>query len=243
MSRLRVIWEPPAVKNASMLLRKRVDVCTVHELEVAVVQHHKGRTNVLSATHCIWKGAFRAELPYVGILCLAPGGRWLLSSTKGFDLGVIYIDLDDPKANWRPLIAPGYSSTVLTGWISLDGAYDGLNPSFHLALEILISERSEPGPYTTRKKRDISVWKISPTFDPNGVIDGLTAEQKFFHRLPMTRDDEDGPRTLDLQGPQLLVSNRSSCSVINWAATKIGTKDILWKTILCRGCDVSRLHS
>ena len=97
MSRLRAVWESLAVKNASMLLKKRVDVCTDQELENAVVQHRKARTDVLSATHCIKKGTISIGDYRPSTVVLAPGGRWLLNLPLAFKFGVVYIDIDDPN--------------------------------------------------------------------------------------------------------------------------------------------------
>ena len=239
MSRLRAVWEPLALKNASMLLKKRVDVCTTQELEDVVVQHRKARTDVLSARRCIKRGTLFLGQYSSSLLCLAPGGRWLLNDTKAFKFGVVYVDLDDPDPSWRQLIPPG-AEDVKSTFMSLDTAYDGSNPSFHLALEMVVSAPGPPevDPRGVIIDRIISVWNISPTFDSNGVIDGLIATQKFFHRLPTWNAHY---RTLDLQGPYLLFSHSSICSVIRWVDVELGANDFPRKTVVHKACDVGQL--
>jgi len=235
MSRLRAAWEPLAVKNASMLLKKRVDACTAQELEDAVVQHRKARTDVLSATRCIEQGTLFLGQYISSRLCLAPGGRWLLNDTKGFRFGVVYVDLDASQPTWRQLIPPGSRKARDTG-MSLDEAYDGSNLSFNLALETVVEAPGESEPYRSNMERNISVWQVSPTFDSDGVIDGLTAEEKFFCRLPAPSDHT---RTLELQGPYLLFLALSIVSVIRWKDVELGSEDFLQKTVSYPDCDVS----
>ena len=239
MSRLRAVWEPLAVKNASMLLKKRVDVCTTQELERAVVQHRKASTDALSARRCIKQGTLFLGQYASSRLCLAPGGRWLLNDTYAFRFGVVYVDLDDPDPSWRQLIPPG-SEEAKSTCMSLDTAYDGSNPSFHLALETVVPTPGPPevDPYGIDRERIISVWDISPTFDSNGVIDGLIATQKFFHRLPTGNAHH---RTLHLQGPYLLFSHYSTCSVIRWVDEELCAEDFQRKTVVHEACDVGQL--
>ena len=170
LTRLRAIWKPLAVKHASMLLKKRVDMCTAQDLEDAVVQHQRARTDVLSATRCVKKGTVFNGLgdhEPTSVL-LAPGGRWLLHNTLSFKCGVLYVDLDDPEPHWQQLIPPR-SHELERAWISMDREYDGSTPTFHITLETGVTSPGAPAADLWSSppppmNRQISVWKISPTF-------------------------------------------------------------------------------
>ena len=239
ISRLRAFWEPLAVKNACMLLKKRVDVCTSRELEHAVVQYRKAKPTILSATHCIEEDLIYDGHYDASTLVLAPGGRWLLKKTAVFKYGVMYVDLDDPDHRWRQLIPPG-PEEAFRSWMTMDGEYDSSHPSFHVSLELVVPEDGlSVSVLLPDPERRISVWKISPSFDFKGVIDGLTAELKFLYRIPSTTWDY---QTVNLQGPHLLISQRLICWVIKWVDVELGAGSFPWKTIFSPGCAVSTFN-
>jgi len=232
VSRLRPVWECLVIKNAPTLLKKRIDLYTSKELEDTVIQHVQNRVDVLSARYCVIQRSFSPDDSRLSEMCLAPGGRWLLKPTASFELGVVYADLHDPQPRWRQLIPPASGSAFFAG-ISIDKAYVGhLGPTFHLVLQLISSPASDD----QKVRYDISIWKVSQTFDSNGNVDGLTPERRFSRPFLKLLS---ASLSVDLQGPYLVLSAGSTCSVIMWMNADGGVGDLPQKSVRHRWCDVS----
>lgn len=236
MSRLRSVWEQLASRNASTLLQKRVDVCTGEELEAAVVQHTKGRQYILSAAACVSTRTIDLNIPAQSITHLVPGGRWLLFNPPRFECGLRYVDLDDPQPGWRQLIPPLSADALFTSF-SLDQSSDAPLSTFHLVVEVyryLLLHESDQSTMT----REMTVWKIVPTFDANGSINGLAAERKSHFRVDQRGIIRD--RTVQLQGQYLAFTGvrDSECSIVRWADADGRIDDYPSRTVYHHMCDV-----
>ena len=217
VTRLRPIWKRLAVEHeATVLLHKRLDFCTSGELEQLVQQVKTG----LKHTTGKWKLVRSLNLPDVVEPYLVPGGRWLLNQPGWPRSSILYADLENPDATWRTLI-PMYDAGIeyaLTSYEHIVGAPTlTLHIAFAIGRSFLPSETAEPVNRRRTDVQEISVWRVSPTFDDQGLIDGLQADRIcHFRHAP-------GAKLLAflrIQGDRLLFlldSPAFTCTVLRWA--------------------------
>jgi len=153
---------------------------------------------------------------------------------------VSYADLEDPDAAWRTLI-PSYETPVQYSSISCDHVVGAPALTIHLALAVgrsfLPSESRGPVDVHRTDVYEVSVWRISPMFDENGLIDGLHADRLSYFRPTK------GLNSMKIQGEYIIFTRENPSSVytvVRWVEAD-NRNDYPRRIVYHTGCTVGLL--